>query len=204
MPRPLPRKLRDASDSVGASRPSPRPRPRPHPVEPEAAETSRRPLLPALSTRLLAALGAVAVVLAVASGVLFWQDSRASATVTASEDAVAAARTGAETLFSYDYRTIDANLAAGQKVVAGSLAKDYADTTKVVKPTAVANKAVVKATVSQAGVVSASPDQVVVLLYLNQATQNTKIQGTRMDMNRVRVTMEKVDGDWKIVRAEPL
>jgi Mce-associated membrane protein len=58
--------------------------------------------------------------------------------------------------------------------------------------------------VSESGVVSASSDRVVVLLYLNQATQNKNVQGTRMDLNRVRMTMVRVGGDWKISRAEPL
>lgn len=205
MPRHLPRKLRGATDHAAASRPSPRPRPRPVHEEPAPAPSAAAPLgLPAASRRTIQVLAAVAVVLAVAAGVLFWQQQRASAAAQAGDDALAAARTGSETLFSYDYRTIDDNLAAGRKVVTGKLATDYRDTSVVVKPTAVSTKAVVKATVSEAGVVSASPDQVVVLLYLNQASQNKNTQGTKLDMNRVRLTMVPVDGDWKISRAEPL
>jgi Mce-associated membrane protein len=222
MPRPLPRALRAHNDAAlrakndppaarepASARPSPRPRPRPHPVAaPEdgyggEASTARVPFAGA-STRLVAALTALAVVLAVGLGVLFWQGHRSAAAAGAGADAHAAARSAAETLFSYDYRTIDANITAGKKVVTGVLAKDYDATSKVVKPTAVDTKAIVKATVSESGVVSASSDRVVVLLYLNQATQNKNVQGTRMDLNRVRVTMVRVGGDWKISRAEPL
>jgi Mce-associated membrane protein len=166
--------------------------------------TGRRVPFEGASRRTVAVLAGVALVLAIAAGTLFAQGRMAAASVQAGEDGRAAARSAAETLFSYDYRTIDDNLAAGRKVVTGSLAKDYDATSKIVKPTAVDTKAIVKATVSEAAVVSADSERVVVLLYLNQATQNKNVQGTRMDMNRVRLTMVQSGGDWKISRAEPL
>jgi Mce-associated membrane protein len=222
MPRPLPRALRAAGDRDGAqretaapaSRPSPRPRPRPHPVEPvpepafesTAGETPAGRALPAvLSSRpLVAGLGVLVVLLAVAVSVLGFHSWRAAATAQAAEDALAAAQTSATTLFSYDYRTIDASLAAGKKVVTGQLATDYASTSAIVGPTAVKNQAVVKATVSEAAVVSADPDRVVVLVYLNQSTQSKNTEGTQLDMNRVRLTMVRAGDDWRITRAEPL
>jgi Mce-associated membrane protein len=135
---------------------------------------------------------------------MFWQDRQAAAAVQAGNDARAAARTAAETLFSYDYRTIDDDIKDGKKVVTGKLATDYNATSAIVKPTAIDTKAVVKASVSEAAVVSAASDRVVVLMYLNQATQNKNLKATRMDMNRVRLTLVPVGGEWKISRAEPL
>jgi Mce-associated membrane protein len=210
MPRPLPRALRAKNDTPPASRPSPRPRPRPTPVDehtdPALTDVPAGPRVPfdGASRRTVAVLAGLALVLAIAAGALFALDRQAAAAVQAGDDARAAARTAAETLFSYDYRTIDDNIVAGKKVVTGTLSKDYDATSKIVKPTAVDTKAIVKATVSEAAVVSADSDRVVVLLYLNQATQNKNVQGTRMDLNRVRLTMVPVGGDWKISRAEPL
>jgi Mce-associated membrane protein len=219
MPRPLPRALRGASESgpsavPTASRPSPRPRPRPHPgTPPEVApepvhdgpETSgRRFGLASVGRRTVTVLAALVVLLAMATSALGFQDYRAAKTATAADQALTAARTSAETLFSYDYRSIDADLAAARKVITGKLARDYSDTSAVVKPQATAVRAVVEATVSQAAVVSASPDQVVVLLYLNQSAQNKNLPAPRMDMSRVRLTMDSVDGNWRISRAEPL
>jgi Mce-associated membrane protein len=218
MPRPLPRSLRGAAEGRGAAetpapRPSPRPSPRPRPTSPAEAEHVpsagspearwRSPLRP-LGRRGLTALAGSALALAVVAGVLGWQDIRAGQTAQASGEALRAARTGAETLFSYDYRSIGSDLTEGRKVVTGQLATDYADTSALVEPQAVANRAIVDATVSEAAVVSATPDRVVVLLYLNQATQNKNVSGTRMDLNRVRLTMVPVDGNWRIARAEPL
>jgi Mce-associated membrane protein len=218
MPRPLPRALRGAGDASSrgpaepsAGRPSPRPRPRPHPVDdaPPAEDSApgRRSLLgslPALGRRTVAALTVLALVLAGVAGVLAWQDHRAVQTARAADEALTAARTGAETLFSYDHRTIDADLAASRKVVTGKLAGDFTATSAVVKPQAVANRAVVDATVSQAGVVSADPGRVVVLVFLNQVSQNKNVQGSKLDIARVRMTMLPVDGNWRIARAEPL
>jgi Mce-associated membrane protein len=216
MPRPLPRSLRahgDRAPSPAAeptTRPSPRPRPRPTPVDeyteaPLTEEPSGRGIpFDGASRRTVGLLGAVALVLAIAAGALFVADRQAAADAKAGDDALAAARSAAETLFSYDYRSIDDNIAAGKKVVTGSLASDYSATSAVVKPAAVDTKAIVKATVSEAAVVSAASDKVVVLLYLNQATQSKNLQGTKLDLNRVRMTMVPTGGDWKISRAEPL
>jgi Mce-associated membrane protein len=217
MPRPLPRSLRGAGDRVSepptpapAGRPSPRPRPRPRP-EPELDQVVDAPAGPARGLPfadaprwVVVALTAVVVVLlgAVAFlGYLAWHDARSRQ---AADDALAAARVGGETLFSYDHRTIDADIAAAKKVVTGKMATDYADTSGAIKPLAIENGAIVEASVSEAGLVSAEPDRVVVMLYLNQSTQGKTIQGTRVDYSRVRMTMVPVDGEWRIARAEPL
>jgi Mce-associated membrane protein len=156
------------------------------------------------SRRLVGALAALAVLLAGAAaylGFLAWNDAR---TQQAADDAMAAARSGAETLFSYDHRTIDADLAAAKKILTGKLATDYGDTSVAVKRLATENRAIVEASISEAGVVSAEPGRVVVLLYLNQSTQSKNLSGPRLDMSRVRVTMVEVGGDWRLARAEPL
>jgi Mce-associated membrane protein len=156
------------------------------------------------SRRLVVTLVAVVAVLVAAVGalgVLRWQ---AASTEQAATDALGSARSGAEILFSYDYRTIDNDIAAAKKVVTGALAADYAATSATIKPLAAKNLAIVKAAISEAGVVSASSDKVVVFLYLNQTTQSKNVAATELDMSRVRVTMVPVGDDWRIARAEPL
>jgi len=202
-------------DTAKPRRPSPRPSPRrdrstPRPDEKSDRQRERRPrratgLDRRTSTGRLVALGVAAALLAVLTGALWWQDYQGRRTDDARREALAAATAGAQTLFSYDYRTVESDVAAGRKVVTGKLAKEYADTsTKVVIPQAKQNQAVVKAEVSAASVVSAAPDRVVVLLFLNQATQNVKIKGTKLDQSRVRLTMVRKGDRWLIERAEPL
>jgi Mce-associated membrane protein len=57
---------------------------------------------------------------------------------------------------------------------------------------------VVKAEVAAQSVVSATADQVVVLLFVNQTTTSTRLDGPRVDLNRVRLTLVKVDGTWLV------
>jgi Mce-associated membrane protein len=172
-------------------------------IELTADPGSRVPFAGA-SRRLVVTLVAVVAVLVAAVGalgVLRWQ---AASTEQAATDALGSARSGAEILFSYDYRTIDNDIAAAKKVVTGALAADYAATSATIKPLAAKNLAIVKAAISEAGVVSASSDKVVVFLYLNQTTQSKNVAATELDMSRVRVTMVPVGDDWRIARAEPL
>jgi Mce-associated membrane protein len=116
----------------------------------------------------------------------------------ARNDALASANAAAPALLSYDYRSFDTSVAKGRKYVTGPFAKQYASTTKGLKANAVKEHAVVSAQVSASGVVSATPKQVVVLLYVNQYRQNSNITGQKVDQNRVVMTMTLVGQTWKV------
>ena len=72
--------------------------------------------------------------------------------------------------------------------------EDYAhDHQTVVRPSAEKYKAVVQAEVVAASVVRPrEPGRV--LLFVNQTTTSTRLDGPKVDLNRVRMTLEKVDG----------
>lgn len=82
----------------------------------------------------------------------------------------------------------------------------------MVGPTATKYRGVVKATVAApatgeapaASVVSASPDKVVVLLFVNQVTESTQVSGSRVDLNRVRMTMSRTDSGWRVSAVDAL
>jgi Mce-associated membrane protein len=118
--------------------------------------------------------------------------------------ALAAATAAAQAVFSYDYRSFDTSVANGRSFVTGGFAGEYAQTTAALKPNAVKEQAVVRATVSATGVVSAGQDRVELLLYLNQYRRNTGITGEKVDQNRVTLTMLRVHGDWKVSAATAL
>ena len=65
-------------------------------------------------------------------------------------------------------------------------------------------QAIVRAAVSATGVVTAGPDRVELLLYLNQYRRNTNVTGEKVDQNRVVLTMTRVAGDWKVAQATAL
>ena len=143
-----------------------------------------------------------AIVLALAgAGSGWWADRSADRRDKAVRDALAASTAAAQAIFSYDYRSFDTSVANGRSFVTGGFADEYGQTTTALKNTAVAEKAVVRAAVSAAGVVSATPDRVELLLFLNQYRRNANIDGEKVDQNRVVLTMVPVSGDWKVSAA---
>jgi len=172
--------------------------------EVEVHPRGRRLLTLVLGVLLLAAL--------VATAVLGWQYRDGSRTESARTQALTAAQKAAPVVLSYDYRHLDKDFASARTHLTGGFHAEYGKTTKaVVGPTAKKYRAVVKATIAApatgtpaASVVSASPDKVVVLLFINQVTESTQVSGARVDLNRVRMTMTHTDGGWKVSGVDAL
>jgi Mce-associated membrane protein len=157
--------------------------------------------------RLLSAVLAVLVTAGLATATALGLQYRdAERTAQARGGALAAARTVAPVVLSYDYRHLTSDFAAAESHLTGSFLDQYRKTTQtVVGPTATKYHGVVKATVAQppggapaVSVVSASPDGAVVLLFMNQVTTSTEISGPRLDLNRVRMTMTRTPGGWEV------
>ncbi|MGA5900189.1 hypothetical protein [Streptomyces venetus] len=164
--------------------------------------------------RLLTVVLAVLLVAAlVALAALGWQYRDGRLTETARTEGLAAARKAAPIVLSYDYRHLDKDFSRARAHLTGDFRDEYGKTTKtVVAPTAGKYHAVVKATVATPGsggtpaasVVSASPDKVVVLLFVNQVTESTQVSGSRLDLNRVRMTMDRTSEGWKVSAVDAL
>jgi Mce-associated membrane protein len=164
--------------------------------------------------RLLTAVLAVLLVVGlVALAALGWQYREGRLTETARTEALAAARKAAPVVLSYDYRHLDKDFSKARAHLTGDFRDEYGKTTKtVVAPTAEKYRGVVKARVAAPGsggapaasVVSASPDKVVVLLFVNQVTESTQVSGSRVDQNRVRMTMDRTGGEWKVSAVDAL
>jgi Mce-associated membrane protein len=147
---------------------------------------------------------ALAVTVTLVGGLAVWAwvaAHRADRGERAGRDAVAAATAATQAVFSYDYRRFDASVANGMRFVTGAFATEYTQTTAALKAAAEKERAVVRAEVSAAGVVSASPDRVEVLLYVNQYRRNVNITGEKVDQNRVVLALVPVDGEWKVASA---
>lgn len=172
----------------------------------DRATPGRRGLLTGL-------LGVLLVAGLVAAAVLGWRSWDARRTETARTEALAAARRAAPVVLSYDYRHLDRDFARARAHLSGDFRAEYAKTTKtVVAPTAEKYHGVVKATVAApasggspaASVVSASPEKVVVLLFVNQVTESTQVSGARVDLNRVRMTMSHTESGWRVSAVDAL
>jgi Mce-associated membrane protein len=173
---------------------------------PERRRRRRRARLCALLAALVA-LGLTAV------AVLGWEYAEGRRTDAARTQAVAAARKAAPVVLSYDHRRLEADFAAARGHLTGAFKEEYGRTTsKVVGPTAKKYRGVVKASVvappdggtPAASVVSVSPDRAVVLLFVNQVTTSTQVTGSRVDLNRVRMTMTRTSGGWKVSAVDAL
>ncbi len=149
----------------------------------------------------------------VAAAGLGWEYRDGRQTAAARVEAVAAARKAVPLVLSYDYRRLDRDFAAARGHLTGAFREEYKKTTTtVVAPTAEKYQGVVKATIAapQGGgapavsVVSASPDKVVVLLFVNQVTKSTQVSGSRLDMNRVRMTLTRTSDGWKVSNVDAL
>lgn len=174
------------------------------------AEKKRFGMRPGMLTAVLAVLVVVGLVAAAVLGQDYLQSQRTDA---ARKEAMTAASKAAPEILSYDYHHLDKDFAKARSHLTGGFSDKYKNTTqKVVGPTAKKYQGVVKATVAKprsggdpaASVVSASPDKVVVLLFINQVTKSTQVNGPRVDMNRVRMTMSRTSGGWKVSAVDAL
>ncbi|MCX4460678.1 hypothetical protein OOK58_54050 [Streptomyces sp. NBC_01728] len=164
----------------------------------------RRLLSAALCVLLLAGL--------VAATVLGWRYREGVRAEQARGQALAAARQAAPVVLSYDYRHLDRDFAAARARLTGHFRDEYRKTTTtVVGPTASKYHGVVKATVAQptggspaASVISASADRAVVLLFVNQVTTSTQVSGSRVDLNRVRMTVALTSDGWRVSGVDAL
>jgi Mce-associated membrane protein len=153
----------------------------------------------------LALLSLGALLLAAGAVFLFLQVQQARATDEARQEALAASRDAARALFSYDHETLEQDFEKGIAFTTGDFREEYSETTQnVVKDVATRYQAVVSARVNEAGVISAGPDEVVVLVFLNQVTTSTRVEGEKIDQSRVRMRLVERGGDWLVDRVDAL
>ncbi|WP_329227265.1 hypothetical protein [Streptomyces canus] len=194
------------------------PEPSPESFEEDAPQQEGEPGGPAAPTRhgrrrlLITTLCVLLVAGLVAAAVLGWRYREGSRAEQARGQALAAARQAAPVVLSYDYRHLDRDFAAARAQLTGHFRDEYAKTTTaVVGPTARKYHGVVKATVAAptggspaASVISASADRAVVLLFVNQVTTSTQVSGSRVDLNRVRMTLTRTSDGWRVSAVDAL
>ncbi|OBB26071.1 hypothetical protein A5792_27275 [Mycolicibacterium peregrinum] len=167
--------------------------------EPESADATSQ------GRRRWALVGAVAVVVTaslVLSGFLGWQLWQAKQVTQAGQQAQDAAVNYAQVLTSIDSNKVDENF---NQVLAGATGefKDmYSQSSMQLRQLLIDNKATAHGVVVQSAVQSASKDKVVVLLFVDQSVANSTVPDPRIDRSRIKMTMEKVDGQWRASKVE--
>jgi Mce-associated membrane protein len=147
---------------------------------------------------------AAAVLIGAGGGWAGWSGAQAASAEDARRDGLGAAVAAAQAILSYDHRHFGADTKAAAQRTTGEFRKEYADTSRTVAPLAKQYQAVVEASVKAASVVRATPDEVVTLLFVDQSTRSTRVTGTKIDQARVRLTMVRADGDWRVAKVEAL
>jgi Mce-associated membrane protein len=134
--------------------------------------------------------------------VLLLRESDAVAEEDARAEAMAAAVTAATDVLSFHYRTLDKDVATAQAHTTGLFAREYRQTADALKQQAADVRAIVQATPSRPGVVSATADEVVILVFVDQASVRQEAGAespkTRIDQSRVRMTMTRVGDRWLV------
>jgi Mce-associated membrane protein len=154
-------------------------------------------------------MSALAVVLAAAAvgAVLAAQQTRAdAATASARTAAVAAARQHTADILSYAAGDkLSAQLARAKAGTTGAFRSDF-DTlaAKLIGPAVTQSDVSTSAKVASAGVVSATRDQVVTLLFVDQVTRSAKTGKSNSSSSRVRVTMTDTNGSWLVSDLRPV
>lgn len=165
-------------------------------ADPAASRASRRPGRPVL---VLAVLLALAVVAAVTFGALWW---RASSRAHAGAEALATARAYAVTVTTYDYQQLDRNFVDVLDGATGEFRNQYSGASQTLRQLITDAKARATGTVLDAGVRSATRDEVVVLVFVDQSITNAASPQPKIDHTRVVMTLTRHDGRWLVDKLE--
>jgi Mce-associated membrane protein len=158
------------------------------------------------------ALGTCALVLAAVGGAEAWYLWGTSAPTTSAErpvvvgdidaqSAVDTAATDAAAIFSASWRRYDAHLAQVTSLMTDDMAVRYRATAQPVRGRVVASRTSTVTRVAASGVVRASSDEVLALLFLDQRT-STDGGPPSYAARRALVTMVHGDGGWLVANVQ--
>jgi len=142
------------------------------------------------------------VVLVAATGFMGWMLFQQRQLNLARDEAQRAAVSYAQVLTSIDSDKVDDNFKQVLDGATGEFKDMYSQSSVELRQLLVENKATAHGVVIESAVQSASKDKAVVLLFVDQSMSNTKLPDPRIDRSRMKMTMEKVDGQWRASKVE--
>ncbi|GAB3216956.1 hypothetical protein GCM10027535_04570 [Mycolicibacterium hippocampi] len=165
----------------------------------ESVAAERRPW----RRRLVFAAVAVLIVGGFAtSGFLGWQLWQDRQVARAGEQAQAAAVEYAQVLTSIDSARVDENFDRVLDGATGEFKDMYSESSVELRQLLIDNEAAAHGVVVESAVQSATTDEVVVLLFVDQSVSNSSIPDPRIDRSRIKMTMEFVDERWRASKVE--
>ena len=136
---------------------------------------------------------------AAALGWQLWCEHTVSA---AGEAAKEAAITYAQVLTSIDSDHVDQNFADVLNGSTGDFKDMYTKASVQLRQLLIDDKATAHGVVVESAIQAETTDKVVVLLMVDQTVTNAARPDSRVDRNRMKMTMEKVDGRWLASKVE--
>lgn len=168
----------------------------------EPAKTKRRISWP--RALVYAVLPGLALLLAIAAGLLTWQDVSTGKSRTAAIESVAAAKDATIGLLSYRPDSAEKDLDSARDRLTGSFKESYTQLIHdVVIPGAKQKHISSVATVPAAASVSASGNHAVVLLFVNQTTV-VGMDPPTDSSSSVRVELDRINGRWLVSGFDPI
>jgi Mce-associated membrane protein len=168
----------------------------------EDEDVPPRRRLPRGTTLLIALLSLLAAGLATALAMAYLDLRTLRESDDAGARAVAAARSYAPDLLSYDYRSLRDDLARARSHTTGGLTGYYRQLETTLAPTAARQRTVQQVTVLGAAVESATPDRVQVVILLNRTTTATLPGDTtprqQVYRGRARFVLVRRGGGWLV------
>ena len=152
------------------------------------------------------AVGALAVAALLIAVIVLGNDYRIDRqTEAARTDSVDAAGRQAVSMFAYDFKNVDTELPKAVDGLTGDLEDQYKGLiASTIAPGAKEKQLTVKVSVQGGSVVSASPQDAVVLLFLNQVTTSKDTPQAVTSGSRLRMTLHKDDGRWLVSNVKPI
>lgn len=146
----------------------------------------------------------LALILAMAAGLLKWQDAASRSADIAQSESVQAAKASAVALLSFRSDTVENDVAAARDRLTGQFLDTYTQVTReVVIPNAKERQVSAVATVPAAASESVEQNQAVALVFVEQ-TVTVAGSPPANTVSGVRVTLDKIDGRWLVSGWEPI
>lgn len=200
---PVAPKVRTATKTADRVRtPAPTPAPVIEKDDADARRASRRDRMPVVVLALVAVVSVIAGAALLVTGVSDRFGSGGTKIDAAQTQASAAAGSAAETIFSFRYDALDDHLTTSQALMTPAFAKDFEKIAPALTELAPQRKIVVQAAARNSAAMPCGDDcsasKVDVLVFLDQARLVGESTTPTVFANRVKVTMVRSDGNWRV------
>lgn len=107
-------------------------------------------------------------------------------------------------VLTYHHDSFDADVQVASERLTPEFGEEYAQAMQQVRASTSKNQVSQEATAVSAAVISATPDEAQVLVFINQETSSARTKAEQVVRNRLVVDLERVDGDWAIAGVDAL